>query len=108
MTGNQAPPARAGLTAPHAATARPHDPAGHHATSTVSISPIFGNGDIVTGVRGATDGDVILTGSHATADGTNTLPFLYQGPLTSPAEDSGFYALTPPFAGLVTGTFYGP
>jgi hypothetical protein len=108
MTGNQAPPARARLTAPQAATAHPHDLAGHHATSTVSISPILGNGDIVTGVRGTTDGDVILTGSHATADGTNTLPFLYQGPLTSPTEDSGFHALTPPFADFETGTFYGP
>jgi len=82
---------------------------GQDATSTISISPILGNGDIVTGVRGTTDGDVILTGSHAKADGTNnTLPFLYQGPLTSPAEDSGFHALTPQFAGFVTGTFYGP
>jgi hypothetical protein len=158
MTGHQASPAHAGLPTPPAATARPHDPAGHPATGrrpadlplpaarkkttlyvplllgtaaaavlalalpamaspvtgqdatrTMSISPILGNGDIVTGVRGTTDGDVILTGSHAKADGTNnTLPFLYQGPLTSPAEDSGFHALTPQFAGFVTGTFYGP
>ena len=158
MTGHQASPAHAGLPAPPAATARPHDPAGHpatgrrladlplaaarkktalyvplllgtaaaavlalalpamaspvtgqDATSTMSISPILGNGDIVTGVRGTTDGDVILTGSHAKADGTNnTLPFLYQGPLTSPTKDSGFHALTPQFAGFVTGTFYGP
>ena len=72
---------------------------GQDATSTMSISPILGNGDIVTGVRG----------SHAKADGTNnTLPFLYKGPLTSPVEDSGFHGLTPQFAGVVTGTFYGP
>ena len=162
MTANQASPDRAGLPAPRAATARPHDPAGHPgigrrpadlplaaarkktalyapvllggaaaavlalalpamaspvtgqaAAGTMSISPIFGNGDIVTGVRGATDGDVIVTGSHAKADGTNnTLPFLYDGPLTSPAEDNGFHALTPPFPGFDngtgTGTFYGP
>ena len=82
---------------------------GQDATSTMSISPILGNGDIVTGVRGTTDGDVILTGSHAKGDGTNnTLPFLYQGPLTMPTENSGFHALTPQFAGFVTGTFYGP
>ena len=81
---------------------------GHDATSTGSISAILSAGDIVTGVRGTTDGDVILTGSHATGDGADTLPFLYQGPLTSPAEDSGFHALTPPFAGFMTGTFYGP
>ncbi len=157
MTANQAPPARAGLLAAQAATARPHDPAGHPAiccrpadlplaaarkqtalyaplllgaaaaavlalagsamaspitghdvTSTGSISEILSAGDIVTGVRGTTNGDVILTGSHATGDGANTLPFLYQGPLTSAAEDSGFHALTPPFAGFMTGTFYGP
>jgi hypothetical protein len=119
MTGNQASPAHAGLTAPQVATARPHDPAGnqatgrpvtgHDATSTVSISAILSAGDIVTGVRGTTDGDVIVTGSHAKKDGTkNTLPFLYQGPLTSPTEDSGFHALTPPFADFATGTFYGP
>jgi hypothetical protein len=86
---------------------------GQAAAGTMSISPIFGNGDIVTGVRGTTDGDVIMTGSHAKADGTNnTLPFLYDGPLTSPAEDNGFHALTPPFPGFDngtgTGTFYGP
>jgi hypothetical protein len=84
------------------------------ATRTISISPILGSGDIVTGVRGTTGGDVILTGSHAKGDGTNnTLPFLYQGPLTSPTDESGFHALTPPFAGFDTGTggtatFYGP
>jgi len=80
-----------------------------NATGTVSISSIFGNGDIVTGVRGTTNGNVIVTGSHAKADGTNnTLPFLYQGPLTSRGEDSGFHKLTPPFENFETGTFYGP
>ncbi len=158
MTDHQASPAHAGLTAPPAAAARPHDPAGDHATGrrpadlpltaarkktalyapvllgaaaaavlalavpamaspvrsqdatgTVSISSIFGNGDIVTGVRGTTDGKVIVTGSHAKADNTpNTLPFLYQGPLTSHADNSGFHALMPPFKNFETGTFYGP
>jgi hypothetical protein len=108
MTANQASPAHAGLPAPQAATVRPHQPTGHHATSTMSISAILSPGDIVTGVRGTTDGDVISTGSHAKGDGTDTLPFLYQGPLTSPAEESGFHALYPPFAGFETGTFYGP
>jgi len=32
MTGHQASPAHAGLPAPAAASARPHDPAGDHAT----------------------------------------------------------------------------
>jgi hypothetical protein len=77
------------------------------ATGTGSISSIFGNGDIVTGVRGTTNGDVILTGSQATGDGTkNTLPFLYQGPLTSAANKAT--PLTPPFENFQTGTFYGP
>jgi len=94
MTSNQASPARAGLRAPQA-------------TGAVSISPILGKGDIVTGVRGTTGGNVILTGSQADADGTqNTKPFLYQGPLNGATRTVS--ALTPPFPGFVTGTFYGP
>jgi len=94
MTSNQASLARAGLPAPQAA-------------SSVSISPILGEGDIVTGVRGTTDGNVILTGSQGDEDGTrNTKPFLYQGPLTSAAKDVS--TLTPTFPGFETGTFYGP
>ena len=81
---------------------------GHDAAGTPSISMILRDKDIVTDVRGTTNGEVILTGSHGTGDGKNTLPFLYQGPLTSPTDDSGFHALTPPFAGFETGTFYGP
>src|SRR5215475_1059274 len=93
MTGNQASLARAGLAA-------------SQATSAFSISPILGKGDIVTGVRGTTDGNVILTGSHATGINKNTLPFLYQGPLTSAAKEVS--TLTPTFPGFQTGTFYGP
>src|SRR5262249_35211566 len=82
------------------------------ATSTGSISAILKAGDIVTGVRGTTDGDVILTGSHATGNGSNTLPFLYQGPLTSAAAGAEVTTLKPPFPGFdngtATGTFYGP
>jgi hypothetical protein len=80
----------------------------HDAAGTGSISPILGVGDIVTGVRGATDGNVILTGSHL-IDGTrNTKPFLYEGPLTSAAQNAPISVLTPPFPGFQTGTFYGP
>ena len=106
MTANQASPARAGLPAAQAAAASPVTD--HDATSTGSISEILSAGDIVTGVRGTTNGDVILTGSHATGQKKDTLPFLYQGPLTSAAENSGVQALTPPFPGFQTGTFYGP
>src|SRR5215471_12563851 len=71
------------------------------------ISAILKHGDIVTGVRGTTNGKVILTGSQADADGTqNTKPFLHQAPLTGAARRVS--ALTPPFAGFETGTFYGP
>ena len=133
MTDHQASPAHAGLPAPPAAAARPHDPAGHHATGrrpadlplaaarkktalyapvllgaaaaavlalavpamaspvrgqdatgTVSISSIFGNGDIVTGVRGTTDGNVIVTGSHATADGRQHVAVPLPGPSHEP------------------------
>src|SRR5215471_7974084 len=155
MTGNKTSPAQAGLPAPSAATAHPHDPAGHHAirraadlpraavrkktalytplllggamaavlaialpataspvtghsaASAGPISAILKHGDIVTGVRGTTNGKVILTGSQANGDGTqNTKPFLYQGPLTGAARRVP--ALTPPFPGFETGTFYGP
>src|SRR5499427_1430194 len=93
MTANQVSPAQAGFPGPPA-------------TSAVSISPILGKGDIVTGVRGTTDGNVILTGSRATGTKKNTLPFLCRGPLTRAAK--GVTVLTPPFPGFQTGTFYGP
>jgi hypothetical protein len=80
---------------------------GHGAISAGPISAILKHGDIVTGVRGTTNGKVILTGSQANGDGTqNTKPFLYQGPLTGAARNVP--ALTPPFPGFETGTFYGP
>src|SRR5215469_18385245 len=80
---------------------------GHGAASAGPISAILKHGDIVTGVRGTTNGKVILTGSQANGDGTqNTKPFLYQGPLTGAARRVP--ALTPPFPGFETGTFYGP
>jgi hypothetical protein len=80
---------------------------GHDATSTGSISAILKHGDIVTGVRGTTNGKVILTGSQANGDGTqNTKPFLHESPLTGAARRVS--TLTPPFAGFETGTFYGP
>ena len=99
MTGSQASLARPKLPAAQAATA----------ASAVSISKILGKGDIVTGVRGTTDGHVILTGSQATGTGDDALPFLYQGPLASAGEDQNFSVLHPPFSGgIKTATFYGP
>jgi len=87
------------------ATASPA--AGQDATSTASISAILKAGDIVTGVRGTTNGKVVLTGSQANGDGTqNTKPILNESPLTGAARRAS--TLTPPFADFETGTFYGP
>ena len=80
----------------------------HNPHSTVSVSAILTAGDIVTGVRGTANGNVVLTGSAVTGDGTDTAPFLLRGPLTSAAEGAAVWALTPAFPGETTATFYGP
>ena len=74
----------------------------------VSISMILRAGDIVTGVRGTTQGDVILTGSAVTGSGGATAPFLFRGPLTPAAKDAAVSVPTPRFPGVTTATFYGP
>ena len=81
-------------------------PAGRHNTG--SISSILRTGDVVTGVRGGTNGNVVLTGSAATGSGTQTAPFLYQGHLTSAAAGAAVSVLTPSFPGVTSATFYGP
>jgi hypothetical protein len=81
---------------------------GYDAISTGSISQILGDGDIVTGVRGTVNGNVILTGTHATGMETESAPFLYEGPLTSAAQGAEVTVLSPPFPGVTTATFYGP
>ena len=73
-----------------------------------SVSSILRTGDIVTGVRGTTNGNVILTGSAATGSGTQTHPFLYRGRLTSAATGAAVSELTPSFPGVTSATFYGP
>ena len=138
MTGNQASPAQAALPAPGTAAARWHQvrketagyallllggaaaavlamalPAmaspvtGQAATSTGSISAILSAGDIVTGVRGTTNGDVILTGSQATGTIKHVAVPL-PGPSHERSGGANSTALTPPFPGFETGTFYGP
>lgn len=77
-------------------------------TSTSSISTILGAGDIVTGIRGTTDENVVLTGAKATGNGTQSAPFLYQGPLTSAADGAAVSVLTPSLPGVTTAAFYGP
>ena len=84
-------------------------PAGrHNANSTGSITSILKTGDIVTGVRGTADGKVVLTGSAPAGGGTQTGPFLYEGPLTAAAKGAAVSVLTPPFLGVTSATFYGP
>jgi hypothetical protein len=101
--------AAAAVLAMAAAPAMASTAAGRDTASAVSIAKILGPGDIVTGVRGTTDGNVIVTGSHAIGQGDDALPFLYQGPLTSAAEGDPVSVLQPPFpGGIKTATFYGP
>jgi hypothetical protein len=81
-------------------------PAGRHNTG--SISSILRTGDVVTGVRGTTNGNVVLTGSAATGSGTQAAPFLYRGHLTSAAAGAAVSVLTPSLPDVTSATFYGP
>jgi CHRD domain len=72
-----------------------------------TVSSILRSGDVVTGVRGAAQGTVVLTGSAATGDGTQTGPFLFRGRLAS-AAGAAVSVLTPSFRNVTTATFYGP
>jgi hypothetical protein len=72
------------------------------------ISTILQNGDIVTGVRGTTNGNVILTGSAATGNGSQAAPFLWRGKLSRGAAGAVVSVLTPSFPGVTSATFYGP
>jgi len=76
-------------------------------SSTRAITSILRTGDIVTGVRGTTNGEVVLTGSAATGNGTQTAPFLYRGVLSS-AAGAAVSVLRPSFRGVTSATFYGP
>ena len=76
--------------------------------STDASSSILKTGDVVTGVRGTTNGNVILTGGAATGNGTQNDPFLYQGALTSAAAGAAVSVRTPSFPGVTSATFYGP
>ncbi len=73
-----------------------------------SFSSILKAGDVVTGVRGTTNGNVILTGGAATGNGTQNDPFLYQGALTSAAAGAAVSVRTPSFPGVTSASFYGP
>jgi parallel beta-helix repeat protein len=84
-------------------------PAGHNAAARRDIIfSILRSGDIVTGVRGTTNGNVILTGSAATGSGTQAAPFLYRGRLGRGTAGAAVSVLTPSFPGVTSATFYGP
>ncbi|MDI1283032.1 MAG: right-handed parallel beta-helix repeat-containing protein [Reyranella sp.] len=69
------------------------------------LSPL----DTITGVRADLHGSVILTGIQGPPAGTDTQPFLFQGPLNNTAFGTT-YVLAPEFAGQTVrnGSFYGP
>jgi hypothetical protein len=73
-----------------------------------SVSSILRTGDIVTGVRGTGNGNVILTGSATTGSGAQMAPFLFRGHLARTAAGAAVSLLTPPFPGVTSATFYGP
>jgi hypothetical protein len=74
----------------------------------VAISAILNPGDITTGVRGTTNGKVILTGSVPVGQASEVAPFLFQGRLNSSAAGADVSVLTPRFRGVTTATLYGP
>lgn len=73
----------------------------------VESSVIFGPDQFVTGVRGWSGDDVILTGSSLSAGAT--VAILYAGPL-SPTDPESVILLPPCFEGqeVTSSTFYGP
>lgn len=73
----------------------------------IESSVIFGPNQFVTGVRGWTGTDVVLTG-NSVADGA-TVAMLYVGPI-APTDSGGIHLLPPQFEGqdVTTSTFYGP
>ena len=108
LLGLAAAPATASLTATGAVTAIA-SPASHRAAERASaIYSILETGDAVTGVRGSSNGRVVLTGGAQTGSGTEAVPFLYRGRPTRAATGAAVTVLTPPFPGVTTAMFYGP
>ena len=69
-----------------------------------SISPILKTGDIVTGVRGAGGGRVVLTGLVVSGGST---AMLFRGRLTA-AGGAAVSVLRPAFRKVTSSSFYGP
>ncbi len=71
------------------------------------VSPLL-TGDVVTGVRGESAQNAVLTGGVNVGTGLNpAVPFLVEAPLTGPIS-AAVSTFTPPFAGYKDGLFYGP
>jgi hypothetical protein len=75
--------------------------------SGASYSSILQTGNVVTGVRGAAGGQVVLTGLVFPASGKATKAFLYQGRLGT-ASGKAVSTLTPSFPAVTSAAFYGP
>jgi hypothetical protein len=73
----------------------------------VSCVTILGPDQLVTGVRGTTGSEVVLTGTSS-ANGISTA-IVYVGPL-SPTQPGGVHSLPPVIAGqtVTSSTYYGP
>ena len=69
------------------------------------ITSILRSGDLVTGVRGAGHGSVVLTGS--VVSGGTAAAFLWRG-LLARAPGAAVSELHPAFRGVTSATFYGP
>ena len=81
---------------------------GGSGTRLTGVSSQLLTGDVVTGVRGESGQNVVLTGGVNKGTGLNPdTPFLIETPLTG--QNAGAVStFTPPFSGYKDGLFYGP
>ncbi len=81
---------------------------GSSGTRVTGVSSQLLSGDVVTGVRGDSGQDVVLTGGVNQGTGLNpVIPFLLETPLTGQVAGA-VSTFTPPFSGYTEGLFYGP
>ncbi|HEX5193700.1 MAG TPA: hypothetical protein VFW09_12930 [Solirubrobacteraceae bacterium] len=77
-------------------------------TRVTGVSSQLLAGDVVTGVRGGSGHNVVLTGGVNEGTGLNPVtPFLVKARLTGPIAGT-VSTFTPPFSGYKEGLFYGP
>jgi hypothetical protein len=91
------------LVVPQITTARARS-----STRVTGVSSQLLAGDVVTGVRGESGHNVVLTGGVNEGTGLNPVtPFLVKARLTGPIAGT-VSTFTPPFSGYKEGLFYGP